>query len=143
MKNELILLIRNRFDDLPELIKQVDTFLDHHSVRLETLYKVNLILEEVLTNIIKYAFNDKSDHQIRVVMKLQDPKLIIEFIDDGQEFDPLSMPPPKVAESISESEVGGLGIHLVRQMSDGMEYHRHEDRNILRTKIDLRSTAHT
>ncbi len=141
MNTKLILLMQNQVSELVELTKKADRFMGSHQLPLETIYKVNLILEEVLTNIIKYAYKDTLMHNIRVEMTLKEHELIIRFEDDGEEFDPISAAPPKPHDSISESPVGGLGIHLVKQMADGVEYQRRQGRNILRARITVPPVA--
>jgi len=141
MNTELTLLMQNRVGDLVELTKKADEFMQSHHLPEEIIYKVNLILEEVLTNIIKYAYKDKLTHDIRTEMTLKQHELVIQVEDDGEEFDPISAPPAKARESVSESPVGGLGIHLVKQMADGVEYQRHQGRNILVARVGLGSAA--
>jgi serine/threonine-protein kinase RsbW len=139
MNTKSILLMQNQVSELVELTKNADVFLQSHQLPVEIIYKVNLILEEVLTNIIKYAYKDTLRHDIRIEMSLKKHELMIHFEDDGEEFDPISALPPKAQESISESPVGGLGIHLVKQMADGVEYQRQQGRNILVARVRLGS----
>ena len=135
--------MQNQVSELVELTKKADGFMQSHQLPGEIVYKVNLILEEVLTNIIKYAYKDTLMHDIRIKMSLKKHEVLIQFEDDGEEFDPISAPVPKAQESISESPVGGLGIHLVKQMADGVEYRRHQGLNILRAAVKLESIAPT
>jgi serine/threonine-protein kinase RsbW len=137
MNTKLTLLMQNQVNELVELTQKAEVFLQSQQLPVEIIYKVNLILEEALTNIIKYAYKDTLKHDIRIEMTLNEHELIIEFQDDGEEFDPISAPPPKPQDSISESPIGGLGIHLVRQMADSVEYQRHQGRNVLRALIKL------
>jgi anti-sigma regulatory factor (Ser/Thr protein kinase) len=142
MNTKLTLLMQNQVSELVELTKKTDSFMGSHQLPLETIYKVNLILEEVLTNIIKYAYKDTLKHDIRIEMTfLKHHDLLLEFQDDGEEFDPLDAPAPKARDSISESPVGGLGIHLVKQMADAVEYQRRQGRNILRARINVPPVA--
>ena len=92
MNTKLILLMQNQVSELVELTTKADGFMQYHQLSVETIYKVNLILEEALTNIIKYAYKDTLAHDIRVEMTLNEHELIIEFQDDGEEFDPISAP---------------------------------------------------
>jgi len=115
--------------------------MESHNLPMEIVYKVNLILEEVLTNIIKYAYKDTLEHDIRIEIILNEHELLIEFEDDGEEFDPLDAPVPEDRESISDSPVGGLGIHLVKQMVDGIEYQRSKGRNVLKARVGLGCAA--
>jgi anti-sigma regulatory factor (Ser/Thr protein kinase) len=135
MKNQYTTLIRNNANDLIKSSKEVNNFLESQLVSSKIVYKVNLVLEEILTNIIKYAFDDEGEHDIRVLLVLEDTGLMIEFVDDGQEFNPLSVPPPQMKESILESTEGGLGLHLVRQAVESIEYHRDKGRNVLKMTI--------
>jgi len=135
MKTELALSMPKNVEGLIELIGDANTFLESLPLSPEALYKANLILEEMLTNTIKYSFDDASEHEIRVRIALHDAELMIEFVDDGHEFDPLSVPPPREDESIEDRDVGGLGIHIVRRIAEWMEYHRDRGKNVLKVGI--------
>nr|NIP30076.1 hypothetical protein [Candidatus Dadabacteria bacterium]NIT13274.1 hypothetical protein [Candidatus Dadabacteria bacterium] len=94
------------------------------------IYYVNLSLEEIITNIIKYSFNDGKEHIIKVVLQLDDNRNIhIEVIDDGIEFNPFDHPSPDVSKPIEQREIGGLGIHLVRNCMDYYNYERNNNLN--------------
>ena len=116
-------------------MREANEFLEIRSVSAPTVYKAGLVLEEILTNIIKYAFDDRSVHEIRVLLSLSDTALTVEFVDDGREFNPLSLPEPKLCHSISDCNEGGLGILLVRKMSESVEYRRDQGKNILTTTL--------
>ena len=76
MKTELKLLIQNRLSYLVELTKKADGFMESHHLPIEIVYKVHLILEEVLTNIIKYAYEDTLKHDIKIEMILKENELV-------------------------------------------------------------------
>jgi len=128
----------NTIADLGRLAEQVDEFLESCSLPQRLVYGVNLVLEEVLTNIIKYAFDDDDEHHVGVRLEVNDDGIIIECRDGGKEFDPLALPPPQLKDNIEECEVGGLGIHLVRKTVDSIEYRRINDMNILTMRIGVR-----
>ncbi len=136
---QIKLLMRNNLKDLVVLIHQASTFLESESLPEAAVYKAHLVLEEVLTNIIKYAFEDAAEHEISVLLAVNDIDLLIRFVDDGREFDPLAVTPPVMKESIQEITVGGLGVHLVRNSVDSMEYRREQAKNVLETRIGLRT----
>jgi anti-sigma regulatory factor (Ser/Thr protein kinase) len=131
------LSMRNNFKDLAVLTNQVSAFLESQSLSGTAVYKANLVMEEVLTNIVKYAFEDASEHEINVVLSVTDDDLAIRFEDDGREFDPLSLPPPVVKKSLEDSAEGGLGVYLVRKTVNSIEYRRDRSKNILETRISL------
>ena len=136
---QINLLMRNNLMELAALIDKASAFLQSQSLPGPAFYKANLVLEEVLTNIVKYAFEDASEHEIGVVLAVNDADLMIRFVDDGRDFDPLAVPPPAMKESLEESSEGGLGVYLVRKSVNSMEYSRDQSKNVLTTRISLRA----
>ncbi|MBR5954552.1 MAG: ATP-binding protein [Methanobrevibacter sp.] len=80
--------------------------------------QVNLIVEEIFSNITNYS---KSDF-ITVNVEFNTPILTLEFIDNGLEFNPLLKENPKLPDNIDEAQIGGLGIFLTKQMADDISY---------------------
>lgn len=134
---QINLLMRNNLKELAALIEKASAFLESQSLPGPAFYKANLVLEEVLTNIVKYAFEDASAHEISVLLAVNDADLMIRFVDDGREFDPLAVPPPVMKESLEESSEGGLGVYLVRKTVNSIEYYRDQSKNVLETRISL------
>ena len=81
-----------------------------------------LALEELVTNCIKYGYDDQAEHLIEVTMSITESELVMVFTDDGHSFNPLELPEPDTSLPIEDRAVGGLGIHMLRKMSDRMEY---------------------
>ena len=81
--------------------------------------QVNLIVEEIFSNIINYS---KTDF-ITVNLEFDKATLTLEFIDNGIEFNPLLKEDPKAPDNIDEAQIGGLGIFLTKQMADEIDYH--------------------
>jgi sigma-B regulation protein RsbU (phosphoserine phosphatase) len=99
-----------------------------------TLYALELTLEEILVNIISYAYADDTDtpHEIEFKVEVEENMIAMKFIDDGTPFNPLTLRGSDTAQPLMERGVGGLGINVVRKMRDMMEYQRKDDKNILR-----------
>lgn len=94
--------------------------------------KIELILEEILLNIINYAYTQGQSGSISAGCALFDTNLfVIRVIDQGKPFDPSSSPDPDTTLSIEERDIGGLGIYLVHQLSDNIRYQRVDGQNIL------------
>lgn len=92
--------------------------------------KIELILEELLTNVFKYAYaGGRGDAELSC--ELRDGMLRLQVADTGRPFNPLESPPPDLTAGIEERSVGGLGIYVVRQMVADMAYERRGGRNIL------------
>ena len=131
MNNEIRLSMLNNLQDLTRLMSEADLFMQSHSLAPKTMYCVNLALEEMLTNIVKYAFDDEDSHEIQLLMTITESDVVLRFEDAGREFDPLSLPPPEIKDSILQCNEGGLGIHLVRKTVHSMEYSRSLHKNVL------------
>lgn len=99
----------------------------HLSPRVE--YLPSLAIEELVTNCIKYGYPAGEEHVIALELRLVDGRLALTVTDDGRPFNPLEAPSPNLDLPPEERPVGGLGIHLLRQLSDGMDYVRVNDRN--------------
>ncbi|WP_157212119.1 ATP-binding protein [Desulfomonile tiedjei] len=127
--------LANNFDELTRLMSSAEDFLRSRQIPERTIYCVNLILEEVVTNVIKYAFKDEWAHEIQLMLSLQESEVTIRCEDDGCAFDPLSLPPPQLHDSIMDCTEGGLGIYLVRQTAHSMNYLRENGKNILTITI--------
>ena len=130
MNTRLTRRIANELHDLESLMNAATNFLEDHEVDAQTVYRVNLALEEMITNIIKYGYDDYDPHGIDVSVEILPDQIVAVIEDDGHEFDPLSQ--GKSAEHALESQpIGGLGIHLIKQLIGNMSYRRCENKNIL------------
>jgi anti-sigma regulatory factor (Ser/Thr protein kinase) len=132
--------LRNDLSEVQRLNQIVTEFAAQHGLAPELAFRVNLVLEEIVTNVISYGYDDHSEHEISVRLSWQDPRIELEVEDDGRPFNPLEAPEPEIDSPLVERPVGGLGIHLVRKMMDDFEYRREGDKNrlVLRTRTRLR-----
>ena len=96
----------------------------------EDVYKVELSLVEMCTNIVRYAYPE-SRGNIYIRTWHEDARLYLELRDDGVAFDPRSVKKPSMREMLSGERMGGLGIFLARRLMDGFDYRREADQNIL------------
>ena len=127
----LAVRLRNQDSELQRFNQMMTEFGQGHGIPEETLFRVHLALDEVLVNVIRYGYEVEEDHEIQLVATWDDSRLKIEVQDDGKPFNPLEAPEPDIDESLEERKVGGLGIHLVRNMMDELSYRRELDSNIL------------
>ena len=137
MTAQLDLSMQNNTQDLIRVMGEAGSFFASLSVPSRVLYKANLVLEEMLTNIVKYAFQDDEEHDVRVHLSGTDDELIIQFVDDGCEFNPLNCPPPPPVDSLSDCPIGGLGIYLVSKTADRIDYRRDRSFNVLTVSLKL------
>jgi sigma-B regulation protein RsbU (phosphoserine phosphatase) len=106
-------------------------FADKHNIPTPIAMKFNLALEEIFNNVISYGYRDEDKHEIQIRIELVNNRLTVTIEDDGVPFNPLSAKTPDTRSSLEEREIGGLGIHLVRNFVDNISYDRRIDKNIL------------
>ncbi len=122
----------NTVADQQRVMDEVEALLSARSVSARRKSAVRLALDELLSNVIQYAYDDGGVHRIGVKI---DPGIpfVLAIEDDGRPFDPLSDAPAPVLEGpVEDRPVGGLGLHLLRSMGMEMDYRREKGRNILR-----------
>ena len=87
------------------------------------LYDLILAVDELVTNIIRYGYGQEPG-KITIRIQPEDKGLVITLIDFAHPFDPTTAPEPRLDLPLEERGVGGLGIYLARELTDGMEYRR-------------------
>jgi serine/threonine-protein kinase RsbW len=133
-------LFANQLADLGQVTEAAIEFLKKNGINARVQYAVNLAIEEMGTNILKYGYDDQNAHTIRLKLDLADGKAILVLEDDGHEFDPLQAPAPDLNLKLDDRKPGGLGICLVRQFVDDIRYERREGRNLLTVTIGCEGT---
>ena len=137
MANSLSISFANDMQELTHLLQVVNVFLEPRALSSKLVYAVNLILEEILMNIIKYGYDDEDSHEIEVQIGVEEEEVALTVIDDGKEFNPLTIPGLARSKSAMDRLEEGLGLQFVRHMRNAMEYRRQEDKNILTIWIFL------
>ncbi|MBU1248796.1 MAG: ATP-binding protein [Proteobacteria bacterium] len=101
-------------------------------------YAVQLVIEELMTNSIKYAFHDDEEHAIGLTMAVEDETVRITLTDDGDPFDPSCDPQNGLCRPIPKPSQGGMGIMMVRTICDSITYQRENGRNVVQVDIAAR-----
>lgn len=96
-----------------------------------TATNVGLALEEAVVNVMRYAYTEICRGEIRVTATASNGRLTFEIRDDGKPFDPTAAEGPDITLSANQRPIGGLGIFLMRQYMDAMNYKRENESNIL------------
>jgi anti-sigma regulatory factor (Ser/Thr protein kinase) len=93
--------------------------------------KLNLVLEEAVSNVIFYAFKDQEKHEINISLYLESKTLTIDITDYGIAFDPTLREQPDLTLPAEERPIGGLGIFLIQKIMDTVNYSRNNNQNKL------------
>ncbi len=126
----------NSLSELDRLREQVEIAGQQWKLSEKTILQINLVLDELFTNIVSYGFDDALDHSIVISMAYDGERMQITMTDDGHAFDINQADNPELDILPDQKDVGGLGIFLVRQYVDDISYKRDKGKNIiLLTKI--------
>jgi anti-sigma regulatory factor (Ser/Thr protein kinase) len=133
----LNLRIVNDLAELARVAEIVDEFCATRSIPADCAFKINVALEELLTNTITYGYSDARRHEIAIALAHAGDEITVELSDDARPFDPLQASPPDLDSAIEDRRVGGLGVHLVKSLMDEVAYAHRDGRNhvTLRKKI--------
>jgi len=131
MNDSVTIQLKNNLRELERLSQVMNEFGEANHLSPKVLYALNLSLDEILTNVIYYGYDDTNEHHIIIRISLKDEELTAAVEDDGRPFNPLEAAKPDLAKPLEERQVGGLGIHLVTNLMDTVEYKRQGNKNLL------------
>lgn len=123
--------IVNRGSEFARVVALLDQFGKDHHLAPEIIADMHVALDEVLTNITKYAYTDNAEHEIHIRFRVLDNVLEAMIEDDGKPFNPLTIPPPDISAPPRDRSVGGVGIYFVARLMDDVAYERQGDTNYL------------
>jgi anti-sigma regulatory factor (Ser/Thr protein kinase) len=124
----------NQREELGRLGARIEEFGKDCGLAPDDAAVANLVLDELVSNVIKYAYDDPSEHQIRVTVEVRPHLLSIRVEDDGKPFNPLEAPEPNLDLPLEEWPLGGLGVHIVKSIADTVEYRRDRNHNVVRVE---------
>lgn len=122
------LAIRNDVGELVTVADALDRLGEKIGFPARALMQLQVALDEILSNVVKYAWPDGGSHEFRVRIEPRESGIRIVVTDDGLPFDPRAQPPPGPAGG-RRPRPGGVGIQMVRQLVDGFDYARIDDLN--------------
>ena len=129
--------IEAKVENFDQVSQFINENLEAHDCPLKAMMQIEVVVEEIFTNIAKYAYGDNVG-RAKIKIDIQDQKEVeITFMDTGVPYNPLANADPDVTLSAEEREIGGLGIFMSKQMMDHMAYEYSDGMNILRIKKNL------
>jgi sigma-B regulation protein RsbU (phosphoserine phosphatase) len=141
MSKPMSILFKNKLSEIERLGQVVEEFAELHHLPPNLAFEFNVALEEILTNVISYGYEDSGEHEIMIRLSCTAEEMTAEVEDDGRPFNPLEAVEPDTNKPLEERSVGGLGIHLVRKFMDKVEYKRQQGKNLLMMKKSIPATS--
>lgn len=139
----MLIKIENKVDEISRLCDEIKQFCTDNNVSDEKYHDIVLILDEIVTNVISYAYPDGGVHTFTLdIHKGDDQRIYIKLVDDGIPFDPLSQDEADTDSSLEERQIGGLGIFIVKHLAEAVEYSRLDDKNNLDIVVSMLCKNH-
>jgi serine/threonine-protein kinase RsbW len=131
MTPSLTLILKNHTAEVARLVEAIESFGTHAGVSSDLTYRLTLALDEIVSNVIRHGFDDDKEHSFEVRIALNDGVVTAVIEDDGHPYDPRESPAPDLSLPIEDRGPGGLGMFLVRQTMDSIDYERKQGKNVL------------
>jgi len=104
---------------------------DGHALSADVRRSINVVLDELVANAHSHGQTGGEPQSVTVEVKVDQECVTVIFTDDGAPFDPFERSAPDTTLSVEERPIGGLGIHLVGQLMDKVDYQRREGHNVV------------
>lgn len=125
------LTLQNDVQQIPQLAQFVEEVCETIGLDAPTTMQMNLAMEEAVVNVMRYAYPSGTVGDISIEARASDVRLKFVISDSGVPFDPTTRPQVDTTLTAEQRPIGGLGIHLVRNIMDSINYERIGDRNVL------------
>lgn len=120
------------------LLDALEGFAEAAALPPKVAHRLAVVLEELAANVAMHGSTGEGAASfVAVAVRQQDGALVATIEDDGRAFDPLAQDAPDTAAALEDRDVGGLGVHFVRQMTQLLEYRRDAGRNRLTAVLNL------
>lgn len=123
----------DQIDRLEELSQAVAAYSESAGVPEETLFQLNLVVEELFVNFVSHGLSRNGRFELSI--ECDDCDLLLTLKDNGQPFNPLEAEAPDTSAPIQDRHEGQLGLHLVRQIASAISYERSSGCNVVRMTI--------
>lgn len=135
------LTLQNKIEQISLLVDFVNQICEELHLDETLNFNLNLVLEEAVTNVIMYAYPQDEAHTLTLKAWTEEGgKLAIELCDQGKPFNPIEEAPEvDTTLSAEERQIGGLGIFLIKQMMDEVNYEYKDHSNVLTLKKNINS----
>lgn len=134
---EHILHLKNNISEVPTLGEWVEAIGEEFSLPSDKIFQLNLALEEVVVNIMNYAYPGEEGRPVDVSVKAGPASLVFTVDDQGLPFDPTAKEDPDITLGAEDRPIGGLGILLVRQLMNDVAYRREDGHNLLTLSMNI------
>ena len=131
------LTLPNDINTIPQLNEFIDTVCEELEIDMALAMSLNLAMEEAVVNVMDYAYPAGTEGEVNIEAIADETQLHFIISDSDKPFDPTAKEEVDTTLSAEERPIGGLGIHLIRQLMDNISYERKDGKNILRLSKNI------
>ncbi len=125
------LVLPNDIETIPQLNEFIDSVAEEVGLEMSLTMSLNLALEEAVVNVMEYAYPEGQKGNVEIEVTADQEWMTFVIMDTGIAFDPTMKEDADTTLSAEERPIGGLGIFLVRQLMDVIDYKRQDNKNVL------------
>ena len=133
--------LNSQLSDLKALSQHLNTFGCNIGLSELCISEINICLDELFTNKVLYGFKDDREHKIKFTIKVDDNILIAIIEDDGVPFNPLKKKVAELPANVESAKIGGLGIHITKELVDKISYERKRGINRVTIKKSIQANG--
>jgi serine/threonine-protein kinase RsbW len=130
MDQSFEMTIESDSTEIPSVSASLEKVMHAHGFSTDDILDTQLAVEEVITNIIDHGYKNACG-EIIISCRINRYQAEVRIRDNAPRFDPLSLPEPKLDGTIQDRKIGGLGVFLIRQVTDEIVYRYENGQNIL------------
>lgn len=123
--------IKNQISELEHVAQFIEEIGEELGLSMELQMNLNLVMEEMVSNVIFYAYPQEADAEIELLAKSDGKELTFVLTDQGREFDPTAKEDADPNVNPAEREIGGMGIFIVKNIMNQVTYQRLDGKNLL------------
>jgi sigma-B regulation protein RsbU (phosphoserine phosphatase) len=119
---KLVIDLKPSIEEITRLAETVEGFAGDNNLTEEIAGLLNLVLDEIVSNIVNYGCTEDREYHLRISIRLVGRTIEVVVEDDATPFDPLEVSSPDIEASLDDRPIGGMGLHLVRHFTDDISY---------------------
>lgn len=128
-----MLTVKTGLETMGKINEYVDNQLEIHNIPMKVGFKLRVVIDEIYSNIVFYSGSSETGMDLYV----EENKLHLNFSDDGTPYNPLNAKEPDIHAPAEDRDIGGLGVFLVRQLMDEVNYTYEDGKNVLKMMLCL------
>ena len=137
-KNRNTYIIYADVKNLSEFLEFMERDIEYKKLSDDVKFKSVMVAEEIFSNICQHAYKNPKNAKITIETEVVNGVYYITFIDKGKEYNLIEHKNPDFSKDIKNRDIGGLGVYLIKKMSDKIYYTRKRKQNILRVGIIIK-----